>query len=281
MSTVYKYTPPMKAPMETLRRSPWKLAVEPFQMTESTFYVSGQRWVSAFLVETGDGLILIDCGVPESLYLLVASIYKLGYRPEDIKHILISHAHFDHCGAAASMKKLTGAQLWLSEQDYRFMKDYPEEVWFPGEGCEIQEFEPDNFYCDNKPIVLGNITVHSLLTPGHTPGCTSFFWKEIRRDGSTYTVGMHGGVGPVTMTDEYYFHSRAMDNSLRVAYITQMEELKKLRVDATLPSHPNQIEIFDRAGMFAANHNVYVNSDIWPKYIERHQMQAKKLEGII
>ena len=76
-------------------------------MAPRTWYVAGQTWVGCYLIDTGDGLVLIDCAIPESLYLLVDSIYKLGFKLQDIKKILISHAHFDHCGAAAAMKELT------------------------------------------------------------------------------------------------------------------------------------------------------------------------------
>lgn len=280
MGNVYSYSAPLKDPMGILRRSPWVLAADPFQMTEFTWYISGQRWVAAYLIDTGEGLVLIDSGVPESLYLLVSAIYRSGHRPEEIKHILISHAHFDHCGAAAVIKKMSGAEIWMSEQDLAFMKKFPEEVWFPGEGCEIQKFEPDRFYRDDEPIRLGRVSIRTLLTAGHTPGCTSFFWEERGDDGRTYTVGMHGGVGPNTMSDEYYSRSKAMDGSLRLHYIEQMERLKKFHVDVTLPSHPNQIEIFDRAGTFADDRDAYVDPRIWSAFIERHQQQAKSLEGI-
>ena len=105
----FRCTPPTKDPVATLAYRPWELAIKPFQVAPQTWYVAGQTWVGCYLIDTGDGLILIDTAIAESAYMLVDSIYRLGYRPEQIKKILISHAHFDHCGAAAIMKKLTGA----------------------------------------------------------------------------------------------------------------------------------------------------------------------------
>lgn len=263
--------------MERLRHRPWELAVAPFQISSSTWYVSGQKWVSAYLIDTGDGLLLIDCGVPESLHLLVSSIYRLGFRPEEIKKILISHAHFDHCGAAASMRAISGAEIWMSRQDAEFMRHFPDEVWFPGEGCLIQEFTPDCFYDDAAPICQGSVVVRTLLTPGHTPGCTSFFWTE-QTGGRSLTLGMHGGVGPNTMSDDYYAKSRGMTVQLRRRYITQMDELKQMHIDITLPSHPNQLEIMDRAGRYAQEPDIYLDAEIWPQFITRHQDQAIALE---
>lgn len=229
------------------------------------------------MIDTGDGLLLIDCGVPESLYLLIDSVHQLGFRPSDIKKLLISHAHFDHCGAAAALRELSGAELWMSWQDAEFMRQFPEEVWFPGEGCLIQEFAPDHFYDDDKPIRQGSIIIKTLLTPGHTPGCTSFFWTE-QISGKARTLGMHGGVGPNTMSNAYYAKSRGMTAQLRGQYIAQMETLKRMRVDITLPSHPNQLEILDRAGCYPRDPDTYLDPDIWPQFITRHQAQAVALE---
>ena len=104
-------SPAIPHPVETLVHEPLSLAIKPFQVSPHTWYVAGQTWVGCYLIDTGDGLILIDTAIPESSYLLVDSIYRLGYKPTDIKKILISHAHFDHCGSAAEMKKMTGASL--------------------------------------------------------------------------------------------------------------------------------------------------------------------------
>lgn len=107
----FRYTSPVKNPVEVLAHRPWTLAVKPFQVAPQTWYVSGQKWVGCYLIDTGDGLILIDTAIPESLYLLIDSIYRLGYQPENIKKILISHAHFDHCGGAGAMKALSRADV--------------------------------------------------------------------------------------------------------------------------------------------------------------------------
>ena len=105
----FQCSPAIKNPVELLAYQPWSLAIEPFQVSPRTWYVAGQTWVGCYLIDTGDGLILIDTAIPESLYLLVYSIYQLGFSLKDIKKILLSHAHFDHTGAARAMKELTGA----------------------------------------------------------------------------------------------------------------------------------------------------------------------------
>ena len=269
---------PTPDPVKTLAYEPWKLSVKPFQVSPRTWYVAGQTWVGCYLIDTGDGLILIDTAIPESMYLLVDSIYRLGYRPEDIKKILISHAHFDHCGAAAAMKELTGAKLYLSREDYEFMKACPEETMVLDPDSHPQMFEPDCFYSDSEPVVLGDISIRSLLTPGHTIGCTSFFWEEKNPvNGETYHVAMHGGVGANTMNDPYYATSKYLTPALRDRFIADAPKLKEIHVDIALPSHPNQIEIVDRAGQYTHESQPYLDSTIWAEFIDERVRQVRAL----
>ena len=181
--------------------------------------------------------------------MLVDSIYKLGYKPKDVKMILISHAHLDHFGGAAIMHELTGETLYMSKEDEEFMKKVPEETELPQDMWHVQHISIDKNYSDDVAITLGDISIRTLLTPGHTIGCTSFFWDEKNPvTGETYTIAMHGGVGANTMNNDYYSTSQYLTPDLRQRFLNDAEKLKKIHVDIALPSHPNQIEILDRAG---------------------------------
>lgn len=271
-------SPAIPNPVETLIREPWMLAVSPFQVSPHTWYVAGQSWVGCYLMDTGDGLILLDTAIPESTYLLVDSIYRLGFDPRDIRKILISHAHFDHCGGVAEMKALTGAEVYMSREDYEFMKACPDEALVPDSGSHVQKFEPDFFFSDDKPVLLGTHSIRTMLTPGHTAGCTSFFWEEENpASGQRYVVGMHGGVGANTMNDQYYATSRYQTPKLRERFIADAEKLKKLRVDIALPSHPNQIEIMDRAGTYTDGSQPYLDSTVWAQFIDERVRQVRAL----
>lgn len=272
----FKCSPGFPDPVATLAYKPWTAAVKPFQVTPQTWYVSGQTWVGCYLIDTGDGLILIDTAIPESSYLLVDSIYRLGFKLDDIKLILISHAHFDHCGAVAEMKELTGATVYMSKEDYDFMKAYPEETMVLDKDSHPQMFEPDAFYEEGKPITLGNISIRTMLTPGHTIGCTSFFWSEKNPvTGETYEIGMHGGVGANTMNDKYYAISKGLTPALRDRFIADADKLKKLHVDIALPSHPNQIEIMDKAGTYTHESQPYLDDTVWSDFIDERVRQVK------
>lgn len=274
----FRCTPPTKDPVATLAYRPWELAVEPFQVAPQTWYVAGQTWVGCYLIDTGDGLILIDTAIAESLYLLVDSIYKLGYKMSDIKKILVSHAHFDHCGGTRAMKELTGAEVYMSREDAEFLKACPEETMVLDKDSHPQMFEPDKYFSDEEPITMGNITIRTMLTPGHTIGCTSFFWEEKNPvNGEVYVVGMHGGVGGNTMNDKYYAGSSYLTPALRDRFFADEEKVKNIHVDIALPSHPNQIEIMDRAGQYTHESQPYLDDTVWADFIEERVRQVKVL----
>lgn len=274
----FRCTPPTKDPVATLAYKPWELAIEPFQVAPRTWYVAGQTWVGCYLIDTGDGLILIDTAIAESVYLLVDSIYKLGYKMSDIKKIFISHAHFDHCGGARAMKELTGAELYMSKEDAEFMKACPEETMVLDKDSHPQMFEPDKYFSDDEPITLGDVTVRTMLTPGHTVGCTSFFWEvENPANGEVYVVGMHGGVGGNTMNDKYYAESKYLTPDLRDRFFADAKKVKNIHVDIALPSHPNQIEIVDRAGQYTDESQPYLDDTVWADFVDERVRQVKAL----
>lgn len=274
----FRCTPAPKDPVAALAYRPWTLAVAPFQVAPHTWYVAGQSWVGCYLIDTGEGLILIDTAIPESLYLLVDSIYKVGYKPGDIKKILLSHAHFDHIGAAGALKELTGARIYMSKEDAKFMRACPEETLILDRDTHPQPFEVDEFYSDEEPIVMGKVTVRTMLTPGHTVGCTSFFWQvENPVNGEVYKVGMHGGVGANTMNDQYYSASSYLTPDLRRKFLDDAEKLKKIHVDIALPSHPNQIEIIDRAGQYTDENQIYLDNTVWAQFIDERVRQVRAL----
>lgn len=276
----FRCTKPTPDPVKTLAYTPWELAIKPFQVAPRTWYVAGQTWVGCYLIDTGDGLILLDTAIAESTHQLIDSIYRLGYRLDDIKKILISHAHFDHCGGAAIMKHLTGAELYMSKEDYEFMKACPEETMVLDPDSHPQFFEVDHFYSEEEPIVLGDVEIRTVLTPGHTIGCTSFFW-DVKNPvtGETYVVGMHGGVGANTMCDSYYATSKYLTPALRERFIADSQRIREIHVDIALPSHPNQIEIVDRAGQYSDETQPYLDETVWAEFIDERVRQVKEAAG--
>lgn len=275
----FRCTPPIPGVFARASEHPWELAVEPFQVAPRTYYVAGQRWVGCYLIDTGAGCILIDTAVSETCPLLIDSVYKLGYQLSDIKLILISHAHVDHCGAAGMLAHLTGAKVLMSREDTEFMRACPEETTHLDARLHAQPFEVDGYFSDEHPVELGDISVRTLLTPGHTCGCTSFFWEvENPANGERYTVAMHGGVGANTMNDDYYRTSAYLTPALRTRFIDDAERIAAIPVDIALPSHPNQIEIMDRAGTYTDEGQPYRDATVWGDFLRERVRQVREYD---
>ena len=111
-------------------RHPWLFAVEPFQIAGNIYYV-GNKDVSAHLIDTGAGLILLDTTYPQTVYLLLESIRTLGYDPGAIQYIINLHGHYDHVGGTKALKELTGAQVCIGEEDIEIISQKTELSWAP------------------------------------------------------------------------------------------------------------------------------------------------------
>lgn len=249
---------------------PWKLAVAPFKVAPRIYYV-GNYWVGVYLIDTEEGLILIDAATLENAHLLVDSIYRLGFDPRNIKHIMISHFHFDHNGAAKVMRELTGGKIWMSKIDAD-LRTHPANlaINFAGEiPFNVPEHEVDCYYEEGKVMRFGSVSIQAILTPGHTPGATSFLISMPDENGKMLTAAMHGGVGPLTMSDETY--AALGVGNLRQRFIEDCEKLKSYHVDIALPSHPSHGNLFERCGDDPTDYHRLIDETEWPKFLEERK----------
>ena len=124
--------------------------------------------------------MLIDTALPEATPLIKANIEKLGFKLTDIKYLLNTHAHFDHAGGFADLKKDTGAQMVSSAPD----KPLLEGGYYPGQEDDATlKFPPvkvDRIVRDGEKITIGKLTLMARMTPGHSPGCTT--WTTLTRE---------------------------------------------------------------------------------------------------
>jgi metallo-beta-lactamase class B len=246
---------------------------EPFMIAPRVYYV-GPRSVSCYLFDTGDGLILLDQAFAETVHLVFESIRKLGFDPADIRLLLVSHGHFDHCGGTRLIKEYSGATVIVSREDWRMLEE--REDWAIFGYSNWMPFEPDAFYDDAKPINIGRFSLRTKLTPGHTPGTTSFFFDASDVDGKTYKCGMHGGIGLNTLNKEWFERNPDWPKSLLDDYIRNLEELAGLEIDIALPSHPNQIRIFDKVPSISRGRNPFVDRSAWTKLMTDRLALARK-----
>lgn len=261
--------------MDKIRRTPWDTYVAAFPVVDGVYYISANNWVAAYLIDTGEGLILIDTGLQETLYLMIYEIHRLGYELQQIKKILLSHAHIDHIGGARPLQELTGAEIYLGKRDLYFLTDRRDLI-LGGEECLCGSFLPDKFYEDEPVITMGDISIRAISTPGHTPGCTSFVFKVRASDAKTYTCAMMGGLGIGNLTDEELKKS-GLPVSLRQEYMNSLEKLLEIHVDIVLPSHPDQYDILEKLGARTDNQVPLTDPAVWDRLLRQRIEKAKQL----
>ena len=153
----------------------WRAPVPPQHLVGNIYYV-GAIGVSSYLITTPAGHILLDTGFEDTVPIIQHGVAQLGFRLADIKIILSSHAHIDHVAGHAQMKKLTGAQIYMSAADARTLEsggadDY---IQWPKETILYPPMKADHVVADGERVTLGGVTLTAHLTPGHTRGATTW-----------------------------------------------------------------------------------------------------------
>ena len=161
----------------------WNRPREPFRVVGNTYYV-GTEGLSALLLTGSAGHILLDAGLTQSAPLIVENIRKLGFKPEDIKMILVSHGHFDHAGGVHALQRFTGARVAASAptaQALRRGENTPDDPQF-GFGKAFNGFPSVKDVLvlgDQQQVrVPGAPVIVAHMIPGHTPGSTAFTWRD-------------------------------------------------------------------------------------------------------
>jgi metallo-beta-lactamase class B len=176
-------TKPTAKPAPRFDTTTWKKTATPMRIVGPIHYVGTQE-LGAYLITTPAGHILLDGALAESAPDIEASIRTLGFKPEDIRILLISQAHFDHVGSLAHFKKTTRARLEVmtgddevlasgGKTDYLFANDTS--AWF-------EPVRADRILRDGDSVALGSVTLKALRTAGHTPGTTT--WTTTVMDGA-------------------------------------------------------------------------------------------------
>lgn len=252
---------------------PWEVAVEPFRVAPHVYYV-GNAWVGSYLIETEAGLILLDATMHSQVYLVFESIRKLGFDPRNIKILLLSHGHYDHCGGVRPIIEYTGAKLYMGKEDAYFLTERQDLILT--EGYEFGTFKADQYYDDNEPIMFGDVIIHTQHTPGHTPGTTSFFFDDKDDAGNCYHCGLHGGLGVNTMVDDLITEA-GWPISIREMFLDDLIKLKRRKVDIALGSHPNHVQMFEKIDRITETCNPFVDQTAWPKLMDERIAMIKKI----
>lgn len=160
-------------------KAAWTQPQKPFRIYGNTYYV-GTHGLSAILIASSDGLVLIDGTLPQNAALVEANIKALGFQLHDVKRILNSHAHSDHAGGIAAIARDSGARVMASDvgaKELQLGGHYPDDPQY-GDAPTYPPVSSVEVVADNGVVRLGDVTVTAHYTPGHTPGSTTWTWQS-------------------------------------------------------------------------------------------------------
>lgn len=255
-------------------KNPWSLANRPFKVVDNVYFV-GTNWVSMFLLDTDEGLVLVDCAMQETLYLLIDSIRTLGFDPHNIKKLLLTHGHFDHCGAVRAIQEMSGCEVWIGKDEEFFFTKRRDLIVFED---TVPEFNITNFYDYNSVIDLGNFKIQPVHCPGHTPGTTSLFF-DAQHQGKTVACAIHGGLGAGVLTKKQLEQS-GQPLSMREEYLESIAKVLDRHVDVVLPSHAGHCVDHDFLKIGAEDDgsgNGFIDPEAWKKMLTSKKLQIEQM----
>ena len=244
----------------------WRAPIPPQKIVGNIHYV-GASGVSSFLITTPAGHFLLDTGFDDTVPIIQRSVEQLGFRLADIKLILSSHAHIDHVGGHAAMKKLTGAQIVASAPDARTIESGGEDdyIKWPKDTILYAPAKVDRIVADRERVTLGGVTLTAHVTPGHTRGATT--WTMDVLDGSTARLVVFFSSASINAG------THLINNPQYPEFVRDFEAtfatLRALPCDIFLAPHGGQFAMADKFARLARgeNENPFVDPAGWKRLI--------------
>lgn len=252
------------------QNSAWTAPVEPFRIADNLYYV-GTAGLSAFLLTSNAGHILIDAPLEENVPRILDNIRALGFSPSDIRVLLVSHAHFDHVGGAARMIEATGASLAVSEADAPFIRDGRN---FGLQGNAYRAAVVSRTFRHLETIRVGGVELTAHVTPGHTPGCTT--WS-----GSTSIAGERFpfvSVCSLSVLGNYRIAGDAQTfPGQGAAYCRSLAHLRTLEPDIFLGAHGSWFLLEDKlAALRKGNSRAFVEQERYRIYLNESERSIER-----
>jgi metallo-beta-lactamase class B len=248
---------------------------EPFRMIGNLYYV-GASDVASYLIATPEGHIVINSGFADTVPMIRDHVRKLGFRFEDIKLLLNSHAHIDHAGGHALLKQLTGAQIIMSAADAELLAHGGRGDFLPVRE-DVVDYEPaeaDRIIADGDRVTLGGVSLTAHLTPGHTKGCTTWT-MTVKEGGKSYHVVIYGSttlLPGVRLVDNPKYPGMAED------FARTFRVLKSLDCDVFLGPHGWQFGLAEKARRLKVGEmpNPFIDPEGYRAYIAVSEAAFRK-----
>ena len=264
-------------------RLSWWRITEPFAIADNLYYV-GSEGLSAFLIDAGGGeLVLIDAGFPSTAWVVERNIRRLGFEPDDVTVLLNTHAHSDHAGGLAGIKRrIPRAKLWASPKDAPALR---KGVYAGSEGklyLRYPRVEVDALLEDKKGVAAGTLSLTPHLTPGHSPGCTTWMFPvRVKGEELTALVSCSTNVALNSLGGRKQAQYPEIVSDFRKTF----ERLRGLRADIFLAGHAEEFDLArKRAALEEGDARAFVNPRELAAYVEASERDfeaALKAQGVV
>lgn len=216
----------------------WRQPVKPFRIAERTWYI-GTAGLGALLVITPEGAVLVDGGLPQAADMLLARMRELGVEPGDLKLILHSHAHADHAGPLAAIRRATGAQVATNAESAALLARGGSDDLHFGDALLFPPVRADRLVLDGEAVELGGARFTAHFTPGHTPGSLSWTWHdrtvEDGRDGKPIRIAYADSL----TAPDYQLVGHPRYPRIVQDYRRSFEVVRGLPCDVLITPHPD------------------------------------------
>lgn len=228
---------PLTRPIAASRAAEWLAPAPPVRIYGNSYLV-GFGGLSVALIDTGDGLILVDGAMPQSAASVLANVRALGFDPKNIRYILSTEPHFDHAGGLAALARDTGATVLSSERGAeglrsgRLAADDPQLDYdhsFPAV-ANVRGLK------DGQEVRLGDTVVTAEATPGHTMGSMSWRWQACVK-GKCKSIVFASSLNPVSA--DGYKYSAATSRGIVAGYRQSYARMKAIPCDILVSAHPD------------------------------------------
>ena len=251
----------------------WTEPFPPFRIAGNLYYV-GSKGLANYLVTTPQGNILINSDLEANVHLIEASIEKLGFNFKDTKILLISHAHWDHDAASATIKERTGAKYMVMDADVSVVESGGKTDFQYGKS-PANLYKPakvDRVLHDGDKVTLGGAVLVAHLTPGHTKGCTTWT-MQVTEGPKTYNVVI---LGSPNVNPGYKLVNNPAYPQIAEDYERMWRVLKSLPCDIFLGAHGGYFDLeekYPRLKEGAAN--PFIDPDGYKKYVDEKEQEFR------
>ena len=247
----------------------WTEPFPPFHIAGNLYYV-GSKGLAMYLVSTPQGNILINSGLETNVPMIRASIKKLGFKFEDTKILLISHAHWDHDAGSATIRKMTGATYMVMDADVPVVESGGRADFQYGNTPAFlyPPTKVDRVLHDGSEVKLGGSVLVAHLTPGHTKGCTTWTMK-VNEAGKTYDMVI---IGSPNVNAGYKIVNNAAYPQIAEDYERMWHVLKSLPCDIFLGAHGDYFGLDEKyRRLKEGSTNAFIDPDGYKKYVEQKE----------